>query len=111
MTISTTTIKITRPSTSEPFFYDSAYYTDNLADFRPYYTNAVNSGQILNFTETKSSDNLINTRVITYPSVQDKLDYCDTFYGAYPAYLTTRETYCSSVGHTLEVIEASTLNT
>jgi hypothetical protein len=109
MTISTTTIKITRPNASEPFFYDAAYYMSNINSFKPYFNNAVNSGQILNVSNTLSSDNLISTRVITYPSVQDKLDYCDTFYGAFPAYLTTRETYCSSVGHTLEVIEVTTL--
>jgi len=109
MTISTTTIKITRPNASEPFFYDAAYYTSNMSSFRPYYTNAINSGQILNVTHNVSLDNLTSTRVITYPSVQDKLDYCDTFYGAFPAYLTTRETYCSSVGHTIEVIEATVL--
>jgi hypothetical protein len=109
MTVSTTIIRITRPNTSQPFFYDSAYYADNLDNFRPYFTAAVNSGQIQNFSEVKSSNNLISTRVISYPSVQDKLDYCDTFYGAFPAYLATRETYCSSVGHTLEVIESTVL--
>jgi hypothetical protein len=111
MTVSTTTIRITRPNTSQPFFYDSTYYVDNLATFRPHFTAAVNSGQILNVSDDRSPNNLISTRVITYPSVQDKLDYCDTFYGAFPAYLTTRETYCSSVGHIIEVIEATTLNT
>ena len=65
MTISTTTIKITRPNTSEPFFYDAAYYANNLANFWEYYTNAVNAGQILSVSNTLSSDNLISTRVIT----------------------------------------------
>ena len=105
MTISTTTIRLVRPNTSQPFFYDSAYYVNNRGSFEPYYLAAVNAGQIINFTKTESIDGLTSTRVIEYPSQQDKLDYCAEFYGAFPAYLTTRENYCSTVGHTVEVIE------
>jgi hypothetical protein len=105
MTISTTIIKITRPNTSDSFFYDSTYYIDNIDNIRLMFDAAVKSGQILNFSETRSATNLILTREIVYPNDQARLDFSNVFYESYPTYLTTRETYCSLVGHALEITE------
>ena len=103
---STTTIIITRPNTNELFFYDCQFFIDNEPEYLPYYFQAVTNSEILSFTRKISPDNLVHTSVITYPTAAEKDKFCSIFYGAYPDYLAVRKTYCESVGHTIEVIEA-----
>ena len=104
--ISTTTITITRPSMhNHPFFYDSVYYTNNRANFQPYYNNSVNAGDILSYSDKISENGLTLTRVLTFVDAQAKQNYCDTFYSAFPEYLATRQNYCNTMTHTLTVIE------
>lgn len=106
-----TTIIITRPNTSNVFFYDSQWFIDHEEVFVTFYLTSVSENKVLDLFKSVSTDNLSSTRTIIFSSVDSKNQFTQqlgtTVAGSYDNFLKIRKDYCDSVGHTLEVIEST----
>ena len=98
----TSVIKITRPDTSAPFFYDTEYHQLTQPEIQKYTAKAIQDQLVIFFQSEVSNDDLILIRTLYYYGEEEKNQYLQGFAEAFPDYNSVREQYCLENNHILE---------